>query len=148
MASTQTGARTVRSGDIVVEQDEVTGWTGWIAFAAVVMVISGILGAFQGLVAIVNDEWVVWGNTVDLYLDLTAWGWVHLIIGAVLVLSGIGVLTGNVLARAVGVVVASLSLLANFAFLPAYPLWSITIMVIDVLVIWALVAHGRELRPA
>ena len=125
-----------------------TGWTGWIAFAGVMMIIAGSLNALYGLVAAVNDEWVVWTNRTSLFLDLSQWGWVHLIIGLVLVLCGIGVFSGNVLARTVGVIVAAVSLIANFLFIPAYPLWAIAVVTIDVLVIWALTAHGAEMRHA
>jgi hypothetical protein len=123
-----------------------TGWVGWIYFASVMMIISGTLNAIHGLIAIVNDEWVVWGNRADLYLDLTEWGWVHLIVGVVVVLAGIGLLSGNVLARAVAVLLASLSLIANFLYIPAFPVWALIIISIDVLVIYAVTAHGRELR--
>jgi hypothetical protein len=123
-----------------------TGWTGWITFAGVMMVIAGSLNAFYGLVAILNDDWVVWTNRASVLLDLSQWGWVHLIVGLALLLSGIGVFSGNILARTVGVIAAAVSLIANFAFIPAYPLWSLVVMTIDVLVIWALTAHGSEMR--
>jgi hypothetical protein len=125
---------------------ERTGWTGWIAFAGVMMVLGGALAIFQGIVAIANDTWVVWTNTANVVVDLTQWGWIHLAIGVVAVLAGVGVFTGNVAARMVGVVVAGISLLANFLFLPAYPIWALSIMAVDVLVIWALVVHGGEMR--
>jgi hypothetical protein len=128
--------------------DERTGWTGWITFAGVMMIIGGSLNLLYGIVAAVNDEWVVWTNRADIYLDMSEWGWVHIVLGAIVLLAGIGVFSGNVLARIVGVIVASLSLLANFFFIPAYPLWAITVIVIDVLVIWALTAHGGEMRRA
>jgi hypothetical protein len=99
-----------------------------------------------GLVAIVNDEWVVWTNRASLYLDISEWGWIHLIVGLVVLLSGIGVFSGNILARTVAVVAVSISLVANFFFIPAYPLWTLAVVTIDVLVIWALTAHGREMR--
>jgi hypothetical protein len=126
--------------------EEPTGWVGWIYFAAVMMIIAGALNAIYGFIALVNDEWVVWGNRADLYLDLTTWGWMHLILGGVVLLAGIGLLSGNVLARAIAVFVAGLSIVANFLFMPAYPVWSLTIIAIDVFVIYALTAHGRELR--
>jgi hypothetical protein len=88
----------------------------------------------------------VWGNRADLYLDLTTWGWVHLIIGVVVVLAGIGLLSGNVLARAVAVLLASLAIIANFVYIPAYPVWALTVIAINVFVIYALTAHGGELR--
>jgi hypothetical protein len=130
------------------EYDEPTGWTGWIAFASVMMIIGGGLQAFYGLVALLNDTWVGWNAETSnaVLVDLTAWGWAHLIIGAILVLAGIGVLTGNILARTIGVIVAGIALAANFFTIPVYPLWSISVMVIAVLVIWALTAHGREMR--
>lgn len=123
-----------------------TGWTGWIGFAGVMMIIGGLLNAFYGLVAVVNDEWVVWTNRSAMYLDMTQWGWVHIILGLVIVLAGFGVFTGNVLARTLGVVIAAISLMANFFFIPAYPIWAITVIVIDLLVIWALTVHGHEMR--
>lgn len=125
---------------------ETTGWVGWSIFAATMMIIGGVLNAFYGLVAVVNDDWVVWTNRSAVYLDLTEWGWVHLIVGGLVVLAGIGVFSGNVVARIVGVILASLSILANFFFIPVYPLWSLTVITVDALVIWALTAHGRELR--
>jgi hypothetical protein len=122
-----------------------TGWVGWSIFAATMMIIGGSLNAMYGLVAVVNDDWVVWTNRTAAYLDLTTWGWVHIVAGVLVVLAGFGVLSGNVLARTVGVILAGLSIVANFLFLPVYPLWSIIVITIDVLVIWALTAHGREL---
>ena len=129
-------------------ETERTGWTGWIAFAGVMMIISGGLNALYGLIAVMNDEWVVWTNRASLYLDISQWGWVHLVIGLVVLFSGIGVFSGNVLARTVGVIAVTISLIANFFFIPAYPLWAIAVVVIDVLVIWALTAHGSEMRHA
>ena len=122
--------------------------TGWISFAGVVMVIAGALNLFYGIIAAVNDEWVVWTNRADVYLDLSEWGWVHIILGGIVLLSGIGLFSGNIIARAVAVIVASISLLVNFFFIPVYPLWALTVIVIDVLVIWAVTAHGREMREA
>jgi hypothetical protein len=124
-----------------------TGWTGWIAFAGVMMMIAGGLNLFYGIVAAINDEWVFWTeNSGNLYLDISEWGWVHIILGAVVLLSGIGVFSGNILARTVGVIVASLSLIANFFFIPAYPVWSLVVIALDILVIWALTVHGGEMR--
>jgi hypothetical protein len=140
---TQTTNRTA-----TYEDTETTGWTAWIAFAGVMMMIGGLLNAFYGLIAVINDEWVVWGNRGAVYLDISQWGWVHIVVGLVVVLCGFGVFSGNVLARSVGVLIASLSLIVNFFFVPAYPLWAMTVIVIDALVIWALIVHGREMRTA
>jgi uncharacterized membrane protein len=127
-------------------ETERTGWTGWITFAGVMLIIGGSLGLIFGLIAAVNDNWVVFTNRGQVSLDLSTWGWVHIIVGAILVLAGFGVFTGNVLARIVGVAVAVVSLIANFLWLPVYPVWAIIIITIDVLVIWALTAHGGEMR--
>jgi hypothetical protein len=129
-------------------QTQRTGWVGWIAFAAFMLMLVGGLGVMQGVIAIFNDEWVLWGANTNLLLDLTAWGVVHVIIGGLLVLAGVGVLSGNVLARTVAVILAGLSLFANFLWLPAQPVWAVVLMTIDVLVIWALTVHGSEMREA
>jgi hypothetical protein len=126
--------------------DQRTGWTGWVAFAGVMMVIGGALNLLYGIIAAVNDEWAVWTNRTVVYLDVSEWGWVHIILGLVVLLSGIGVFSGNILARTVGVIVASISLVVNFLYIPVYPFWSLVVITIDALVIWALTAHGREMR--
>jgi hypothetical protein len=126
--------------------DQPTAWTGWVGFAGVMMMLAGGLGAIQGFIAAVNDDWVVWGNRDDLYVDLSTWGWAHVIVGLIVFFAGAGVLTGNVLARMIGVAVAALSLIANFLILPAYPVWGLTVITMDVLIIWALTAHGGEMR--
>jgi hypothetical protein len=123
-----------------------TGWTGWIAFAGVMMVIAGTLNAIYGLIAVINDDWRVWTNSGSLYVDISNWGWVHLVVGLIVLASGVGVFSGNVLARTVGVIAATISLIVNFFFIPAYPIWALTVITIDVLVIWALTAHGAEMR--
>jgi hypothetical protein len=128
------------------QETERTGWTGWITFAGVMLIIGGSLGLIFGLIAAVNDNWVVFTNRGQVSLDLSTWGWVHIIVGAIVVLAGFGVFTGNILARIVGVAVAVVSLIANFLWLPVYPVWAIIIITIDVLVIWALTAHGGEMR--
>ena len=128
------------------QRTEPTGWVGWIFFAGIMLIIGGTLNAIYGLVAVLNDDWAVWGNRGAVFLDLTQWGWVHLILGIVVLLAGIGVMSGNILARSIGVIVAGISMIANFLALPVYPVWSIILLTIDVLVIYALIAHGRELK--
>ena len=128
------------------QRSETTGWVGWIFFAGFMMIIAGSLNAIWGLVALLNDQWVVWGNRGSVYLDITQWGWVHIIAGLIVVLAGIGVMSGNILARTIGVIIAGLSLIVNFVVLPVYPVWSLVVIVIDMLVIWALIVHGSEAR--
>ncbi len=124
-----------------------TAWVGWIMFAGVMMIIIGVFEAMAGLVALLDDEYyLVRPSGLALSLDYTAWGWVHLVLGLVIAAAGLGVMIGRVWARAIGVVVAVVSAIANMAFVPAYPVWATLMIVIDVLVIWALTVHGSETR--
>jgi hypothetical protein len=126
-----------------------TGWAGWLVFASFMMFLVGSFQIIQGLVALFDDGYyVVRESGLVVNVDYAAWGTLHLIIGVLLVLCGAGVLTGNVVARGVGVLLAGLSALANMAFIGAYPIWSITVIIIDVLVIYALTVHGGELRSS
>lgn len=118
---------------------------GWAGFAGVMLILIGIMDFIQGLVAIVDDEFYVIDDDWVAKFDVTAWGWIHLILGIVLVASGIGIFSGNLAARIVGVVVASVAMVANFAWLPYYPVWSIILIAISGAVIWALTAHGRDI---
>lgn len=125
---------------------EPTGWTGWITFAGIMLILAGSLNAIYGLIAVFNDTWAVWGEEGVLFVDITGWGWAHVIIGAVAALCGIGLFSGNMVARVGGIVFASLSLIVNFLFIPVAPWWSLTIIALDVLVIWAIVVHGKEMK--
>ena len=111
------------------------------------MIMVGTFQAIEGLVALFDDGWYhVTENGLLVNVDYTAWGWTHLLLGALLIVAGVGVLAGNTVARAIAVVLAGLSVLVNLAFIEAYPIWAVIIITIDVLVIYALVVHGRELR--
>lgn len=133
------------SGRAAAERPVSSIAVGFTAFAAVVMIMAGAFQAFQGLVALLNDEFYVVGQEWTFSLDLTSWGWVHLIVGALVAVAGVFVLRGAVWARSVGVVVAGVSALLNFMWLPYYPIWSMLIIALDVVVIWALTAHGRDI---
>jgi hypothetical protein len=127
-------------------QQERSGWAvGWTGFAAFMMLMIGTFHAIAGLAGILEDEVYVATPKYIFEFDATAWGWIHLILGIVVVLAGFGLFSGAVWARTVGVILAVLSAIANFAFIPWYPLWSITIIAVDVAVIWALTAHGRDI---
>ena len=129
-----------------MEADNYSSWAvGWAGFAGVMLILIGIMDFIQGLVAVVNDEFYVNDEDWVAKFDVTAWGWIHLILGVILIASGIGIFSGNVAARTVGVIVAGLAMIANFAWLPWYPLWSIIIIAICIAVIWALTAHGRDI---
>jgi hypothetical protein len=129
-----------------METDNYSSWAvGWAGFAGIMLIIVGVMDFIQGLVAIVNDEFYVIDDDWVVKFDVTTWGWIHLILGVVLVLAGFGIFTGNVAARTVGVIVAGLAAIANFAWLPYYPVWSIILIAVSVAVIWALTAHGRDI---
>ena len=120
--------------------------TGFAMFAGVLMMVGGVWGVLAGLSAILHDE-VYLDTPQYLYsFDLTSWGWVHLILGALLAVAGVGVLQGAIWARVIGVAVAVLSMFANFAFIPYFPIWSILIIAVDLIVIWALITYQREPR--
>jgi hypothetical protein len=126
--------------------EETTGWVDWGLFAALMMILGGVVNALYGLVAVLSDDWAGWTNRDSVYLDLSTWGWIQVAAGGLVVLAGFGVLRGNVVARTVGVVLAGLSMVSNFFLVPVHPFWALTVIAVDVLVIWALTAHGRELR--
>jgi hypothetical protein len=124
-----------------------TGWTGWVVFASFMMFLVGSVQAVQGTVAIFDPGYYrVTESGLVLEIDYTAWGWTHLLIGVLLFASAAGVLAGNIAARTVAVILAGISAIANLLFLEAYPFWSIIVITVDVLVIYALIAHGRELK--
>jgi hypothetical protein len=128
------------------EPMDYSNWAvGWAGFAGVMLIMIGVFDIIQGLVAIFDDEFYVVAAEWVFEFDVTAWGWIHLILGIVLVASGIGIFSGHVLARTVGVIVAGLVAIANFAWIPYFPVWSIIVIAICVAIIWALTAHGRDI---
>jgi hypothetical protein len=143
----ETQQRHVASEPSAVRRPQATGWVGFVVFGGVMLMMVGGFQAIQGLVAIFRDDYyLVSRSGLLLTMDFTAWGWTHLIIGLIAVGTGIGVLVGQTWARVVGIIIAVLSALANLAFLPAYPIWSTIIIAMDVLVIYALAVHGREVQ--
>jgi hypothetical protein len=127
------------------KNSEVTGWVGWVAFAGVVTTVLGVFQALAGLVALFKNEVYVVGPENLWILDYTTWGWVHLVWGLFLVLAGGAILSGKTWGRVVGVLLASVSAIVNFAFIPVYPFWSIIIIAMCVFVIYALTVHGDEI---
>ena len=127
-------------------QAQPSGWAmGWATFAAIMLMLGGVWGVIQGIAGIAEDEFFVVTPDWVFQFDATTWGWVHLIGGVILFLSGLGIFSGNVLARTVGVIVAGLSAIVNFAWMPYYPVWSIVAIAVNIAIIWALTAHGRDL---
>ena len=118
---------------------------GFTVFASLMLIVIGAFHAMSGLVGIIENEFFVATPNYIFEFDVTTWGWIHLILGIVVVIAGFSLFSGAVWARTIGVFLAVLSAIANFAFIPYYPVWSIVIIALDVAVIWALTAHGRDI---
>ncbi|ONM50209.1 DUF7144 family membrane protein [Nocardia donostiensis] len=105
--------------------------------AAILLLTVGVLSILQGISAVAKDELFVVGVDYVYKLDTTAWGWIHIILGAILVICALGLMTGTTWGRVAAVTIAALSIIANFLWLPYYPAWSILVIVLNVVVIWA-----------
>lgn len=116
---------------------------GLIYFAAVMMIMIGIFHAMNGFMAIVHKLFFHTPPNYVFAFNVSTWGWVHLIVGIAILLAGFGVLSGSVVARTIGVILALVSAIAGFAFIPYYPVMAIVFIAVDILVIWALTLHGR-----
>jgi hypothetical protein len=114
--------------------------------AAVILILAGVLHAMQGVVGLANNEFYVTTQNWIFKFDATTWGWVHILVGLIAIGTGIGLFYGAVWARTLGVIVAAVSVFANFVWLPYYPVWAILIIAFDFFVIWALTAHGRDIN--
>jgi hypothetical protein len=124
-------------------------WASDIRFVAgVLLMVGGGFETIQALAAIVNDEYLVVAPNYIYTFDLTAWGWIHLLIGLALVATGICLLLGQGWALIAGIVVAAISALINFTWLPYSPLWAILVIAVDVLIIWALASDRAHTRAA
>jgi hypothetical protein len=119
---------------------------GWIGFAGILLVIVGSIDFFQGLIALFEDEYFIVTASGFLVVDLTAWGWVLLIWGVLLVLAGLGLASGQGWARWLAIVVVALNFIVQLGFLgnSQYPLWSLTVMALNVIVLFALTARWSE----
>ena len=118
--------------------------TGLAVFAGAMMIMGGIFQMIAGLVALFENEVYVLGARYLFAFDLTTWRWIHLLLGALVAAAGVGVITGQLWSRIVGITLAIVSAFANFMFLPYYPIWSLLVIVLDVFVIWALCLYNRD----
>ncbi|MFJ6485862.1 MULTISPECIES: DUF7144 family membrane protein [unclassified Streptomyces] len=138
MATQSVGRQQTVAGDEVAI-------SGWVVFAAIMMIFGGIMTIFEGIAAIAKDDVFVATRNFTFQWSLTGWGWLHLILGILVTLAGFALFKGTRWARVVGITVAGLSMLANFAWLPWYPFWAITVIVVDAVIIAALcVGPGRD----
>ena len=125
------------------------GWVvGMSLFAATMMIVIGVFHAVAGVVALFRNEIYVVGPRYVFAIDVTAWGWIHLLLGILVGFAGYAVVSGQAWGRAVGIGLALLSMIANFLFIPYYPVWSLLIIALDVFVVWALCLFGRDAAGA
>jgi hypothetical protein len=120
-----------------------SGWAiGGVTFAGVMMIMIGSFQAITGLVAIFDDGFYVVTQNYTFDFDTTAWGWIHLLLGALVLLAGIYLFRGATWAAAVAIVLAVISAIANFFFIPYYPFWSLLMIAMAIWVIWSLTRPG------
>jgi hypothetical protein len=130
-----------------MEESEVSGWVGWIVFAGTMMAILGIFHMFEGFIALFRHSQIVFPTSgLTVQVSYTQWGWLQILAGAVVFLTGLALFTGRSWARALGVIIVSVSALVNFAWANIYPVWSLTLLALDFFIIYAIIAHGAEMK--
>lgn len=124
-------------------EPNVSGWAvGGITFAGTMLILIGMFQAIEGIAAIANDGIFVSTSNYTFNLDTTAWGWIHLLLGIVMVIAGWSIFAGKTWAAVVALTLAMLSAVANFFFIPYYPFWSLLVIALSIWVIWALTRPG------
>lgn len=130
--------------------DEYAGpsnWTGWVAFGAAMIMIVGVMHVLQGMVSLLDDGYYLTSpDGLAVNLSFTALGWIQIGFGVVSLAIGIGMFLGAIVALAAGVIVAAVSAIVHLAMIAAYPLWGVVVIAFDVIVIYAIVTHGREMK--
>ncbi len=133
----------------MARQSEVTVWVGWVWFAGIVLVTLGLFNAISGLVAVFSpNTWIGAGQGQVVVLDVSSWGWVHLVIGILIAAVGVFLFMGQTWARITAIVLVVLNALAQFSTMQVTPWWSIVTITLDVFILWALVVHGEEVEAA
>ena len=123
-----------------------SSWYGWIVFAAALMIIVGVFDLIEGFAALFKDDtYFTNGKNGLITFNYTTWGWVHIVFAILLILVGLGLLRGATWARILGVIVVGLNMISHFAFSSSSPVWSVVAIVLCLVVIYALIVHGREL---
>lgn len=129
------------------EESEISGWVGWIVFAGTMMMILGVFHMFEGLVALFRHSFIAFPTSgLTIQVSYSQWGWLQLVAGILVFLAGLGLFTGRMWARTLAVVLVSISAIVNFAWATSFPIWSITLLAIDFLVLYAIIAHGSEMK--
>jgi hypothetical protein len=121
---------------------------GTLVFSGMMMMLVGAFHLLMGVVALVDDDFYVAKQEYLFEFDLTSWGWVHAVAGVVIALAGAALMHGDRRARPVVAVLAALSMLVSFAWLPYYPFWGLTVIAFDLFVLRELLMHGHDMPPA
>jgi hypothetical protein len=121
-----------------------TGWVGWIFFAGLILIMVGAFNIIDGLVALFKHTVYVQPSGNLVAFNYTGWGWILLIIGIAQILVGLALMRGSLFARIVAIVLVAINAIAQIGFITAYPLWSLLVIGVDILILWALVVHGEE----
>ena len=133
----------------MARSSQVTAWVGWVWFAGIVLFTSGFFNAISGLVAVFSPNSLVGVSDAGIVvLDVSTWGWIHLVIGVLRVLTGFALLSGKGWAPMVAIVLVAINATAQFTTLQVTPWWSLVTIVLDVFVLWALVVHGDAAQRA
>jgi len=124
-----------------------SSWLGWIGFAGFMLLLGGVFSSITGFVALLKDTVVYSSATNSAWiLSYEQWGWIHVLVGALAILAAGSLMAGHMYGRIIAVLVAFFSAVINMAFIPIYPIWSILVVTVDILVIYAVMAHGKELK--
>jgi hypothetical protein len=137
---------TSASGEVDMRPSQVTAWAGWIVFGAIMMLLSGTFSVVWGIVALVRDQVFVAGvHGSVVSISYTTWGWIHIVLGVIVIATGLALFRGPTWARILGIVIAGLSAISHLLVLGSSPAWSIAVIALDILVIYAIAVHGGEL---
>ena len=125
-----------------------SAWTGWIAFAGVLMLVMGSLGVLEGLIAVVRDKYYALGPQQIIVFDVSTWGWITMIWGAVVAIAGLALLSGSSWARWFAIVVGCLNFVVQLGFVGSsqYPLWALTVLGLNVVVLYALIVRWGDFQ--
>ena len=131
------------------DESGVTGWVGWIVFAGTMMMLLGVFHMFEGIIALFRHSYIAFPTSgLTIQVSYSQWGWLQLLAGALVFLAGVGLFTGRMWARTLAVVLVSISALINFAWANIYPVWSLTLLAMGFFVLYAIIAHGSEMKAA
>jgi hypothetical protein len=130
-----------------VQPTEMTAWVGLVAFAGAMLLLLGMFHIVEGFLALFRDEYFhVPSAQLTVHVDWSVWGWTHIVIGVAMIAAGIGLFTGQTWARVVAVIVCLVSAIVSLSFEAADPVWSTLMMILDVVIIWAVIMHGSEMK--